>query len=71
MMKSAMVIALILCLPGDARANDRSKVSSDGRVRGLFCSRVHFERTISTLAPGLDTCSARLFAISVWPPTSM
>src|SRR5260370_36184497 len=22
-------------------------------------SRVHFERTISTLAPGLDTCSAR------------
>jgi hypothetical protein len=37
MMKSALAIALILCLPAVARG-DRPKVSSDGRVQGLFCS---------------------------------
>ena len=36
MMKSALVIALILCLPAAAGGDDRTKVSS--RVRGLFCS---------------------------------
>jgi hypothetical protein len=37
MMKSALVIALIVCLPAGARGDDRAKVSG-GRVRGLFCS---------------------------------
>jgi hypothetical protein len=37
-MKSALVIALILCLAAGAHGDDRPKVSSDGRVRGLFCS---------------------------------
>jgi hypothetical protein len=38
MIKSALVIALILCLPAGARGDDGARVSSDGRVRGLFCS---------------------------------
>jgi hypothetical protein len=38
MTKSALAIALILCLPAAARGDDRPKVSSDGRVQGFFCS---------------------------------
>jgi len=34
----ALAIALTLCLPAGAHGDDRPKVSSDGRVQGLFCS---------------------------------
>ena len=38
MMKSALAIALILCLPAGARGDDRPKITSEGRVQGFFCS---------------------------------
>jgi hypothetical protein len=37
-MKSALAIALILCLPAVACGDDRARFSSDGRVQGFFCS---------------------------------